>query len=134
MVGPVSEQRADAGECTFFFEYDPASPSQALQITNVAAPRADSDCVADALESFLGDFPEAQHVSACVLIDKEDLIVRMRKMGFAITAYLPAWYACDGKRYDCVMLVKRNFSEEPAAHGTAEAIARFDRELNRVFV
>jgi hypothetical protein len=133
MVGPVSEQRADAGECTFFYEYDPASPSQALQITNVAAPREDCGCVADALATFLAGFPEAEHVSACVLIDKEELIQRMRKMGFSITAYLPAWYACDGKRYDCVMLVKRGFTEEPAAHGTAEAIARFDRELNRCF-
>ena len=76
--------------------------------------------------------PEAKVLQSLDAV--QDLIRRMRKMGFAITAYLPAWYACDGKRYDCVMLVKRRFTQEPVAHGTAEAIVRFDQALNRFFV
>jgi GNAT superfamily N-acetyltransferase len=133
IVGPPGEQRAAAGECVFFYDYDAASPSQSLQITNVAAPRPDTDCVASALATFLTHYPSVKHVSAYVLVDKEDLICRMRDMGFAVTAYLPAWYFCDEKRYDCVMLVRRSFSEEPVAHGMQALIALFDAHLNGFF-
>jgi len=108
--------------------------SAALQITNLTDASADMEHIAQALAQFLARFPAAQHISAAVLVDKEELIGHMRRMGFAITAYLPAWYTLARERYDCVLLVKRHFREEPVAHGTQEVVSAFTDEFSRFYV
>jgi hypothetical protein len=130
IVGPPSAQRAEVDGCILRYDHDAASPSQSLQVTSVSARAADADRVVAALAAFLASRPSVQHVSAYVLIHEVELIRRMRWMGFAITAYFPAWYADGGRRYDCVMLVQRRFAGEPIAHGTEETIALFDAHLN----
>ena len=53
-------------------------------------------------------------------------------MGFRVTAQLPAWYPHGGRRYDCVMVVRRAFEAEPVAHGFADQIGAFDARYARV--
>lgn len=48
-----------------------------------------------------------QYVGAIVLADKLDLVKAMLEIGFAMTAYLPAWHWHRGARYDCVLLARR---------------------------
>jgi hypothetical protein len=86
--------------------------------TGLIDESANTEHIACALEKFLAGFPETQHVSAHLLADKEELICRMRRMGFVITAYLPAWYQADGKRF---------------AHGTHDLIRAFQHEFSRFY-
>ena len=123
IVGPTSPHQARIGSSVFTYCYDPADLSGALQITTLTDASADMEHIAQALAQFLARFPAAQHMSAAVLVDKEALIGHMRRMGFTITAYLPAWYALARERYDCVLLVKRHSREEPVAHGTQEVVS-----------
>src|SRR5262249_10193136 len=113
IVGPASPQQARIGSSAFTYCYDPGDLSGALQITSLTDASANMGHIAQAFAQFLACFPAAQHISAAVLVDKEELIGHMRRMGFAITAYLPAWYALARQRYDCVLLVKPLFREEP---------------------
>jgi hypothetical protein len=133
IVGPPSVQQADVGDGVLSYIYDAGSPCGSLQITDLSPATAAPDRVAGAVERFLAGFPSVAHVSAYVLIHQEQLIRRMRRMGFRATAYLPAWHVSGGKRYDCVMLVRRSFEEEPAAHGIGDVIARFNENLSGFF-
>jgi hypothetical protein len=134
IVGPASPQQARIGSSAFTYCYNPADLSGALQITNLTDTSADTEQIAQTLAQFLASFPAAQHISAAVLVDKEELIGHMRRMGFAITAYLPAWYALARERYDCLLLVKRHFREEPVAHSTQEVVSAFTHEFSRFYV
>jgi hypothetical protein len=134
IVGPASPQQARIGSSAFTYCYDPVDLSGALQITSLTDASADMAYIAQAFAQFLTRFPAAQHISAAVLVDKEALIGHMRRMGFAITAYLPAWYVLARQRYDCVLLVKRLFREEPVAHRTQEVVSAFTHKFSRFYV
>ena len=73
------------------------------------------------------------HVRAYVLIDKEDMVRHMRSFGFEITAYLPAWHLHRERRYDCLLLVKRNYAGEPVAHDLANIIDNFRYEFSKFY-
>ena len=105
-----------------------------MQITSLIDASANIEHIAQAFAQFLTRFPAAQHISAAVLVDKEELIGHMRRMGFAITPYLPAWYVLARERYDCVLLVKRLFREEPVAHRTQEVVSAFTHKFSRFYV
>ncbi|MBI4147544.1 GNAT family N-acetyltransferase [Candidatus Woesearchaeota archaeon] len=50
------------------------------------------------------NFESLEYLQATLLADKIDPINRLQHLGFSITAFLPAWYLQEGKRYDCVMM------------------------------
>jgi hypothetical protein len=66
-----------------------------------------------------------------VLADKRDFINRLVDAGFQATAYLPAWYLHRNARYDCVLMVRGVFSEEPTNHGIRDVIEHFRHGLGR---
>ena len=45
-----------------------------------------------------------QYIETTVLIDKLENIENLKSSGFQITSFLPGWFLCDGKRYDCMRL------------------------------
>jgi hypothetical protein len=113
----------------FSFGYDPLCPSDAIEITGYNADSKDAAHVAQELISMLDSFYHTRHVRLAVLIDKTELIEKLTCAGFHITAYLPAWYLHKEGRYDCVLLVRRQFPEEPIDHGIRDEVDRFRRGL-----
>src|SRR5215469_7378259 len=109
----------------FSFAYDPLCPSNAIEITGYNAESKDAHDVAHQLTSMLDSFHHTRHTRLIVPVDKTELILKLALAGFEVTAYLPAWYLYDGGRYDCVLLVRRGFSEEPVEHGVCEIVERF---------
>jgi len=113
----------------FSFAYDPLCPSNAIEITGYNAESTDAHHVAHQLTSMLNSFHHTRHTRLIVPVDKTELIMKLAPVGFEVTAYLPAWYLHDGGRYDCVLLVRRGFSEEPVDHGIREIVDRFRQGL-----
>ncbi|MCI0541981.1 MAG: GNAT family N-acetyltransferase [Verrucomicrobiales bacterium] len=132
VVGPSSGEAIQVGDITFRVQYDPQSPSKALEITGLTGERLDPIGISKAVCELLRAYPDARHVSAHVLVDKESLIHELASLGFAITAYLPAWQKVDGKRYDAVLLTRRTCTQEPVMHGTEEVIRRFDQAFAKL--
>jgi Acetyltransferase (GNAT) family len=114
----------------FSFGYDPFCPSDAIEITAYNADSQDAGQVAQELILMLESFADARHARLVVPVDKNEFIERLVDAGFEITAYLPAWYLNHGGRYDCVLMVRRRFLEEPADHGVRDIVERF-RRLSR---
>ena len=134
VVGPENGKAISVGGMTFHVNYDPSSPSQALEITGLTGANLTSAGIVRAFSELLQKFPDTRHMSAYVLIDKEPLIHGLASLGFAITAYLPAWHKACGRRYDALLLTRRIGTEAPVMHGTEEVIRKFDvafAELSR---
>ena len=115
----------------FSFGYDPLCPSDAIEITSYSATSRNADAVARELILMLDSFYHACHARLVVPVDKTEFIEKLVDAGFEVTAYLPAWYLHQGGRYDCVLLVRRRFSEEPTDHGVREVVNNFRRGLAR---
>ena len=113
----------------FSFRYDPFCPSDAIEITRYTADSRDARRVAGDLISMLDSFYYARHARLVVLVDKREFIEHLVDAGFEITAYLPAWYRHLDVRYDCVLLVRGRFSEEPIDHGIREVVDHFRHGL-----
>ncbi len=126
VVGPGTGEEVRVGDVCFQVQYDPASPSQALEITRVSGAILDSLSISQAIEQLLQSYSNVRHVSVYVLVDKEALIHELTSLGFAITAYFPAWHKAGGHRYDVVLLSRRTGTEEPVMHGTEEVIRKFN--------
>ncbi|WDD91345.1 GNAT family N-acetyltransferase [Burkholderia sp. FERM BP-3421] len=69
----------------------------------------DETQTADALARFMTHHAQCSYVSGDVLAHNVVLIQAMLNLGFGITAYLPAWHWHQGRRYDCVRLVRQRF-------------------------
>jgi hypothetical protein len=104
------------------FRYLLDETASAITLTEYAKTCATQREIATDLQAFVARHPNVAYVSACVLSDKVELLRAMFEMGFEITAYLPAWYLHQNARYDCAMLVRRNFSQTPHKRG-------FDAEI-----
>lgn len=113
----------------FSFYYDPFCPSYAIEITAYNADSQDAGQVARELIMMLESFPDARHARLVVPVDKSEFIKRLAEAGFGITAYLPAWYLNHGGRYDCVLMVRRSFLEEPTDPGVRDVVDRFREAL-----
>jgi N-acetylglutamate synthase-like GNAT family acetyltransferase len=100
--------------------------SSAITLTEYAKASAAQREIATDLQVFVARHPNVAYVSACILSDKVELVRAMLEMGFEITAYLPAWYLHQNARYDCVMLVRRNFSQTPDKRGFGAEIELMD--------
>ncbi|MGC0154940.1 hypothetical protein ACPRNU_20980 [Chromobacterium vaccinii] len=79
------------------------------------------------LERFLASRDDARYVCARVLADKTGLIAHMLRLGFEITAYLPAWHWENGLRCDCLLLAWNDFDVRPRIHGFADEVEELDR-------
>lgn len=121
----------DVPDSEFSFEHDPFCPSQSVEITGSNSEPADPRQTAKNLISFLRTFEHILHVRVTVLVDKAEFIAQLVDVGFEITAYLPAWHWQEGGRYDCVLLVRRSFTDEPIDHGVRQTIEIFRDGLNR---
>ncbi|GGY10963.1 hypothetical protein [Paludibacterium paludis] len=121
LVGTEHEQETDG----FRYTFDARIGALTLGGYTGAAPKENG--LADDLERFLATHGKADYVCARILADKHQLTRRMLAMGFAITAYLPAWYWREGARFDALMLVRRRFDDSPQANGFEEEIATMDQ-------
>lgn len=109
----------------FSFGYDPLCPSDAIEITGYQSDSRNPKEVARELIQMLESFYHTRHARLVVPIDKTEFIRELMAASFEITAYLPAWYLYHGARYDCVLLVRRRFQEEPTNHGIREVVDNF---------
>jgi hypothetical protein len=132
VVGPSEGATTVVQHTRVRYRFDQLSPARALQITALDSG-ADPETVHHDLEAFLARLPTALHVSLYLLVDKEDLLRRLRSVGFEIAAYFPAWHLCRGRRYDCVLLIKRNYTEEPVSHGVADIVGEFRYEFSKFY-
>jgi hypothetical protein len=108
LVGPPGGHHfeSDSGRVT----YDYFEPSRCAFVSAVDA--GDPADVARCLDQLLAAQPHRiEHLTLHVLADKRALIGRLcatpGASRFAMTAYVPAWYAEDEKRYDCAWLTAR---------------------------
>lgn len=129
-VGLTRETALEDG-APFDYSYDHHSPSGALTIHHYRGTQTNAHHLCQELDDFLEHFPAAQHISADILADKTELLLELRKLGFEVTAYLPAWYKQGDARYDCLRVVKRRFHGEPVNYGLADELRFFQTEFAR---
>ncbi len=113
----------ECAECDGAFHF---SRDDAIQALFIGTYRGEQPVEA-ALRAFLIEQGDVRYVSARVLADKTTLIASMLRMGFEIAAYLPAWHWENGMRFDCLLLVWRDFDAQPLVHGFAEEVAELDQ-------
>ena len=128
IVGDSNQHPALA---SFSFEYDPQCTSRSLEITGCNGKFRNTREAAKTLLLMLASFSDVHHVRLTVLVDKTGFIQHLTDAGFEITSYLPAWYLHQQVRYDCLLLVRRSFSQEPIDHGMRDLIDRFRCGLNQ---
>jgi GNAT superfamily N-acetyltransferase len=115
---------------SFSFEYDPSCVSNSLELTGCDITYSDARQAADSLLLILEGLPDVLHVRLAVPIDKIEFIAHLTDAGFEITAYLPAWFRVGRGRYDCVLLVRHAFQDEPVDHGVRDVVDQFRSGLN----
>lgn len=121
VVGPGGEHgfECDAGRVT----YDYFEPSGCAVVCAVEAggPAEAAQCLARLIAA---QPHRIEHLTVHVLADKHDLIARLcATLGFAVTAYVPAWYAAGDERYDCAWLTAR-FDRRTAIRIGTDALIR----------
>ncbi|MDI2593753.1 hypothetical protein POF45_20350 [Pseudomonas sp. 681] len=84
------------------------------------------------LKSAIATWETSAYIGAYMLADKVELISQMVKLGFVMTAYLPAWHLHAGVRFDCVMLVRHRFLQPPQSHGFDHEVAFFDQAYSEL--
>jgi len=109
----------------FSFQYDPSCLSNSLEITGCNSSFPDATQAAKALILMLESFYHVRHARLAVLVDKKAFIENLIEAGFEATAYLPAWYREGNTRFDCVLLVRRSFPEEPADYEIRDVVKDF---------
>jgi hypothetical protein len=98
----------------------------ALMLSGQCGRYPSTQAVLAELGALLRQHAQAEYVSLLILADKLELLASLRRLGFVITAYLPAWHLENGSRYDCLQLVFQDFAVAPRSHGFDNDIARFD--------
>ncbi|EJM78550.1 hypothetical protein [Pseudomonas sp. GM55] len=126
LTGPQGTDQHGA----LLYSYDPAA--KALMLSGYVGTSETGQGIMDELKALLQHWKSAEYVSACVLADKLELISSMIRLGFSITAYLPAWYQQDGARYDCILLVLQDFPQVPRSHGFDAEVMFFDQAYSRL--
>lgn len=120
---------APSGGHPFSVEHDPRCLSSSLEVTGYhGSARTAPEFIHELLDT-LAHFPAVTHSRLAVLADKTTLISDLAGNGFEPTAYLPAWHWRDEGRFDCVLMVRRHFTEEPAAYGLGDAVREFRKGL-----
>jgi molybdopterin/thiamine biosynthesis adenylyltransferase len=117
----------------FVFDYEASAPNRAVEIVGHLTPTVPATDVCAQLNGLLQELPNAEHVTVTVLADKVDLIRQLCGAGFQITAYLPAWYAREHGRFDCIQLVRASGIHQPRVQGFDATLATLRVELPRLF-
>ncbi|MGC5698805.1 hypothetical protein J4P02_01220 [Pseudomonas sp. NFXW11] len=112
--------------------YTHDAEANALMISGQAGASASEQEVLLELNALLHAWKQVEYVNLHILADKLDLLAELMKLGFAITAYLPAWHLQAGARYDCIMLVRQSFAQAPHSHGFDDEVAFFDQAYARL--
>ncbi len=123
-----SDRGSQAG--SFSIQFDPLSPSGAMEVTGYAGRAQHGRQVADELARLLEDHGDPRYVRLAVPVDKVTLIASLMSQGFELAGYLPAWFFQGGERFDCVMLVRTRTEAEPEVHGIWPIIDRIRRGLS----
>lgn len=109
----------------FSYLYDPTSPSGAVHVTGLSRQGSIAMSPERAFAGLVSRFASMPYIGVQVLVDKRPAIELLQEIGFQITAYLPAWHHQEGRRFDCVMLVRSRFSAQPISHGLQMVIDVF---------
>jgi N-acetylglutamate synthase-like GNAT family acetyltransferase len=114
---------------SFLIEYQTDSPHRALEIVGDSGRIGRTSNVAREIASLMRLLPDVEHVTATILADKIRILEALRDVGFDATAYLPAWYELEGRRYDCVQLSKRAHRRPASTLGFDDLLLRIDHHL-----
>lgn len=109
----------------FSIEHDPGCLSGSLEVTGYFGGARTAREVMAELLCMLGQIPGVLHTRLAVLADKTEFMEKLTLHGFEAVAYLPAWYRQDDGRFDCILMVRSNFRDEPVAHGLSDVVVRF---------
>ncbi len=129
IVGPPGTDYATDGN--WRIDYRLAAEGESLHIVHILGSEERAKATDEGLAALLSVAPQKEHVFAYVLADKVALVRAMRKLGFQITAYLPAWHYTEHGRCDCLQVVRCTSPKTPTAPGLEQEVERFTRELNR---
>ncbi len=129
IVGPPGTDYAMDGN--WRIDYRLAAEGESLHIVHILGSEERAKATDEGLAALLSVAPQKEHVFAYVLADKVALVRAMRKLGFQITAYLPAWHYTEHGRCDCLQVVRCTSPKTPTAPGLEQEVERFTRELNR---
>lgn len=97
---------------TTCYEYSPENRGLSLHHSTIKT----TDDLMYTLEQLTLAIPDCNSISLTLMADKQQAIKTLVDHGFCITAYLPAWFAQNGHRYDCIRLVYTKVSTHPATH------------------
>jgi len=114
---------------SFLIDYAPRSANRALEIVGDSARAGRPMNIGREIERLQRLLPEVEHMTATVLADKTAVIEALWDVGFQATAYLPAWFKLEGRRYDCVQLSKCAHRTTPATLGFDDLLIRLGQEL-----
>lgn len=103
----------------------------ALTLTGCVGPVTEQALIAE-LTAFVQQWKHVEYLGVQVLADKLELVGSLIRLGFSITAYLPAWHLQAGVRYDCIMLVRQHFPQAPRSHGFESDVIFFDEAYSRL--
>lgn len=129
MIGPRSGERIRAGRTTFSVELDLDSPGRSITITGAESDGDVASCLAD-LEELLARFPAALLARVTLLAHQRGALRALRAAGFRPTAYLPALFPHEGRRYDAVTMCRASYPETPAYIGTEALVAELGPALD----
>ncbi|MCG8291330.1 GNAT family N-acetyltransferase [Pseudomonas entomophila] len=107
------------------FNHEPGA--DALMVSGHVGDNPTQPATLQAITALLQRHPQVQYFSVHILADKLELLAGLVSLGFAITAYLPAWHLEGGVRYDCILLVFEVFADAPRSHGFDDEVAFFDQ-------
>jgi hypothetical protein len=124
LVGPRGNGTVHVLGCDVSYRRERGAVNGAVHLTNVQVVEDGADPDA-AILRFIGQLGAVPYVGMQVLADKTHLLEQLFELGFEITAYLPAWHAAGGKRYDCLMLVGGIFDRRPTTHGVHDIVDSF---------
>ncbi len=126
-VGVISQKRVSLG--AWILDYAPQNPSGSLEVIGLQDYGATPCRIAQELNHAISTIREVQHVTATILADKVEVIRALTRIGFEISAYLPAWYKCGSFRYDCVQVARRQYNGGAASQDFPDLLRMLQAEF-----
>jgi hypothetical protein len=111
------------------FDYAAGDPSGALEVIGREQDGLRPGGISQELDEVLAGFQNVQHVTATVLADKIEVIRAFADRGFAMSAYLPAWYKQGQSRYDCVQVARPQYRGTPSKHDFPDLVGALQAEF-----
>jgi len=95
---------------------------RAYELNNEEEPYPREVIISGTMDSYKG---ASEYQEAIILADKSREIAMFFELGFKITAFMPAWYENNGKRYDCVMLGNAIVQASPTSRRSGKKAQEF---------